>query len=130
MAKANQVFNLRPAEEVFSFSQAIKAGNLLFVSGTVSWDHDANPIAVGDMAGQIKNVYEELRATLAAHGATFEHVVKETIYTRDIALLAENAPARAPYFADCSPPAATWIEVSSLIHPDLLLEVEITAYLG
>ncbi|NJS13838.1 MAG: RidA family protein [Sphingopyxis sp.] len=130
MANKDQVFNIRPAEEAFAFSQAVKAGDFLFISGTVSWDHDANPIAPGDMAAQIKVVYDELKLTLEAHGASFANVVKETVYTVDLDQMAANSAIRAKYFADCAPPAATWIGITRLIHPDLMVEVEMTAYLG
>ncbi len=130
MARPDQVFNIRPAEQLFSYSQAVRAGDFLFISGTVSWDENAEPIAPGDMARQVEVVYAELEKTLAAHGAGFANVVKETVFTRDMDLLAANASARAACFKDCAPPASTWVEISKLVNPDLLLEVEMTAFLG
>lgn len=130
MARREQVFNIRQAEHDFAYSQAVRAGNLLFISGTVSWNDKAEPVAVGDMAVQLRNVYDELRKTLAAHGASFEDVVKETVYTRDMDALVAAAPIRAAYFAGCAPPASTWTQITRLVHPDLLLEVEMTAVLG
>jgi 2-iminobutanoate/2-iminopropanoate deaminase len=130
MAKQNQVFNIRAAEKAFAYSQAVRAGNLLFISGTVSWDADATPVAVGDMRAQLQNVYEELKRTLEAHGASFADVAKETVYTRDMDALIAAAPTRAAYFKDCAPPASTWVQVSRLVHADLLLEVEMTAVLS
>jgi len=129
MAKQEQVFNIRQAEQDFAFSQAIKAGNMLFISGTVSWDENAEPIAPGDMKAQVKNVYDELQKTLEAHGASFANVVKETVFTRDMDALVEAAPVRAGYFEGCAPPASTWVEISRLVHPDLLVEIEMTAVL-
>ena len=130
MARQEQVFNIRQAEQDFAFSQAIKAGNMLFISGTVSWDENAEPVAPGDMKAQVKNVYDELQKTLEAHGASFANVVKETVFTRDMDALVEAAPVRARYFDDCAPPASTWVEISRLVHPDLLVEIEMTAVLG
>lgn len=129
MAKPDQVFNLRQAEHDFVYSQAVRAGNLLFISGTVSWNDRAEPTGVGDMAVQVRNVYDELARTLKAHNATFADVVKETVYTCDIDAMVGAASIRAGYWADCAPPASTWVEVSRLVHPDLLLEVEMTAVL-
>jgi 2-iminobutanoate/2-iminopropanoate deaminase len=130
MARQEQAFNIRPAEQAFAYSQAIKAGDFLFISGTVSWDENATPIAPGDMGAQIKVVYDELAKTLAAHGASFANVVKETVYTLDMDAVAANSAVRAAYFADCAPPASTWVQISRLVDPVLLLEVEMTAYLG
>ncbi|AYJ84968.1 RidA family protein (plasmid) [Sphingomonas paeninsulae] len=127
MALQKNVLNFRAVEKDFSFSQAVRAGNLLFVSGCVSWDENANPVAVGDMAAQMDNVYKDLGRTLAAYNLTFNNVVKETMYTRDMDAMVGTASVRAGYYADCAPPASTWIEISRLVHPDLLLEVEIVA---
>lgn len=129
MAKPEQVFNIRKAEQDFTFSQAIKAGNMLFISGTVSWDANAEPMAAGDMEAQVRNVYEELKVTLEAHGATFANVVKETVYTCDMDAMVSANPVRAGYFNDCAPPASTWVQISRLVHPDLLVEIEMTAVL-
>lgn len=130
MAKANQVFNLREIEQDLAFSQAIKVGNMLFVSGVVSWDENAEPVGVGDMKAQVKKIYDELRDTLAAHGATFAHVVKETIYTVDLDALVEAAPIRASFFENCVPPACTGVQVDRLVHADLLIEIDVIAILA
>jgi 2-iminobutanoate/2-iminopropanoate deaminase len=130
MARTDQAYHLRPAEEAFAYSQAVKAGDLLFISGTVSWNEAAEPIAPGDMAAQVKVVYDELAKTLAAHGASFANVVKETVYTRDMEALVASADVRKAYFAECAPPASTWVQIARLVLPELLLEVEMTAYLG
>lgn len=130
MALQENVLNLRQVEKDFTFSQAVKAGNLLFVSGCVSWDESASPIDVGDMPAQMKNVYDDLKRTLAHYGLDFSHVVKETMFTRDMDAMVAAAPVRAGYYADVAAPASTWIEISRLVHPDLLLEVEIVASFG
>jgi len=121
MAKHGQEFNLREAEKIFAFSQSVKSGNMLFISGTLSWDENAEPLGVGDMSTQVQNVYEELLKTLKANGADFSNVVKETVFTRDMEALVEAAPVRAAFFKDCAPPAAT--------NPELLVEIEMTAVL-
>lgn len=117
-------FNLRKAEADFGYSQAVKAGSLLFISGVVSWDKDGAPVNPGNFAAQLTNVYEELNETLVANGADFSRVVKETIFTRDMPALVSAAPLRIAYYGDMPPPASTWIKVERLVHSDLLLEVE------
>lgn len=130
MARPDQVFNIRPAEQAFAYSQAVKAGGFLFISGTVSWNEAAEVIAPGDIAAQIKVAYDELARTLAAYGASFANVVKETVYTCDMDAMVAHADVRKAYFADCAPPASTWVQIERLVLPELLLEVEMTAWLG
>jgi 2-iminobutanoate/2-iminopropanoate deaminase len=128
MAVSTQVFNRRDLEKSVGYSQAILAGDFLFISGCVSWDKDGNPLHAGDFASQVETVYADIDATLKAHGMDASNVVKETVYTTDMeAMIAANSK-RTAYFKDVAPPASTWVEIKRLAHPDLLLEVEITAY--
>jgi 2-iminobutanoate/2-iminopropanoate deaminase len=126
--KQKQVHHARPAlERSFNFAQAIRIGDTVYVSGCLSWDEDGNVLAKGDMAGQIRNVYEELRRSLAAFGLGMEHIVKETAYTTDMEALAANAIVRDPFYPPGGGPTATWVEIKRLVNPDLLLEVEAIA---
>lgn len=128
MAITAQVYNRRDLEKPFGFSQAIMAGDYLFISGCVSWDMDGNPVHVGDFPAQVATVYADIDETLKAHGLDAGDIVKETIYTRDMEGLIAANPTRMDYYKYVSPPASTWIEIARLVHPDLLLEVEITAF--
>jgi 2-iminobutanoate/2-iminopropanoate deaminase len=128
MALSENVYLLRPKLETdIGFAQAVRAGDLLFISGSVSWDQDGTPIDVGDMTAQLRNCYADIEKTLKAHGLGFENLVKETIFTRDMAALVKSGPARAEVFAHCAAPASTWIQISSLVAPELLLEIEAVA---
>ncbi len=106
------------------------SGDLLFLSGCVSWDENGKVLGVGDMAAQIRNSYRDIEATLSAHGATFANVVKETVYTRDMDALVKHAAVRADFYGKTSPPAATWVQIDRLVAADLLLEIEVLARLG
>lgn len=128
MATISQAYNRRDLEKPFGFSQAVVAGDFLFISGCVSWDMDGNPLHAGNWEKQIETVYADIDATLKAHGLDAGNIVKETVYCRDMeGLIAANSK-RMEYYQYSTPPASTWIEISRLVHPDLLLEVEITAY--
>jgi 2-iminobutanoate/2-iminopropanoate deaminase len=129
MAKRDQVYHLRNIEKAFGYSQAVKDGSTLFISGSLSMDDDGHPLAVGDMAGQLRNIYADIRKTLEAHGATFENIVKEVIYTIDMDALLESAPIRSEFYEDFELPATSWIGVPRLVHPEFLVEVEVTACL-
>jgi enamine deaminase RidA (YjgF/YER057c/UK114 family) len=73
-------------------------------------------------------VYADIDATLKAHGMSAANVIKETVYTTDMdGLIAVNSK-RMEYYRDVAPPASTWVEIQRLVHPDLLLEVEVTAF--
>lgn len=128
MAKQDQAFNRRPLEQVAGYSQAVMAGDHLFISGCVSWDMDGRPLHVGDFPAQVQAVYADIDATLKAHGMSAADVVRETIYTSDMIGLASANEKRLEYYRDVTPPASTWVEIRRLVHPDLLLEVEVTAY--
>lgn len=128
MARSSNVYLLRPELETrFGYSQAVRAGDLLFIAGSVSWNADGQPIDIGDMAAQIRNCYADIEKTLKHHGLGFEHLVKETIYTRDMSALVRHAATRLEVFAHSAAPASTWIEIDSLVAPELLLEIEAVA---
>jgi 2-iminobutanoate/2-iminopropanoate deaminase len=128
MAIAAQAYNRRDLEKTVGYSQAILAGDYLFISGCVSWDLDGNPLHPGDFASQVDKVYADIDATLKAHGMDAANVVKETIYTRDMeGLIAANSK-RMEYYRHVAPPSSTWVEITRLVHLDLLIEIEITAF--
>lgn len=130
MARLDQVYHLMPeAEATFAFSQAVRTKNFLFLSGTVSVDTQFRSQAIGDMAGQIRTAYGNIKKTLADHGLTFEHVVKETIYTADMDALVSAVPARKAFYQGVGAPAATWVKVAGLVSPEWLLEIEVLAEL-
>lgn len=128
MTIAAQAYNRRNLEKPVGYSQAVLAGDFLFISGCVSWDMEGNPLHVGDFSSQVETVYADIDATLNAHGMDVSNVIKETVYTTDMEALVAANPKRLRYYQDVTPPASTWIEIKRLVHPDLLLEVEIVAF--
>jgi len=128
MPKSAHVYHRRNLEKAVGYSQAVLAGDYLFISGCVSWDLDGNPLHAGDFASQVETVYADIDATLSAHGMDAGNIVKETIYTCDMEGLIAANPKRLEYYRHVTPPASTWVEITRLVHLDLLLEVEITAF--
>ncbi|WP_404420379.1 RidA family protein [Nibricoccus sp. IMCC34717] len=104
-------------EKDIGFCQAVRVGNLLFISGSVG---------AGEMPAAIRQVMEELKATLQAHGLTFKDVVKETVYATDLDRFIENSAIRRDYYGDVFP-AATWLGVKRLYVPELVVEIELIA---
>ncbi len=127
--RVKQVFHLNPYERDFGYSQAVLIDKTLYVSGSMAVDRSGKLVAPGDMAGQLRAAYENVRLTLAAHGVTFDEVVRETIYTTDMAALLKAADLRFEYYDKDRLPATSWVEVRRLIDPGFLVEVEVTAEL-
>ena len=101
------------------------AATMLVLSGQVAIDHDGSFVGA-DMTTQSEQVFRSIAALLAAHGATFEHVVNIRTYLTDIGLLAEYGAVRRRYLTG-TPPTSTTIEVSRLFRPEALLEVDVMA---
>lgn len=101
-------------------------GSLAFISGQVSVDAQGKVVGAGDIQAQAVQVFENLKLALGGVGATFEDVVKFTIYI--VGLTQERRKAvmevRGRYISHKNPPAATMIGVQDLVEPELLLEIE------
>ncbi len=115
------------AERQMGFCQCVRVGDLVFLSGAVSWDENFQPLHPGDMAAQIDQIYQNLTKALKRFDLDFDHVVKETGFTTNMDATLGALAARAKYYASGALPAATWVEVTRLAHPDLLLEIELIA---
>jgi 2-iminobutanoate/2-iminopropanoate deaminase len=103
------------------YTEAVLSDNVLFISG---W------LDKGAIPEQMKGIYTALGKILKAYGASFQHVVKETLFTTDIeAVKANNAVRKAFYKGDY--PAATWVQISRLYEgrADAQIEVELIAHL-
>jgi reactive intermediate/imine deaminase len=112
-----------------AYSHAIRAGQLLFISGQVAFGPDGAVVGVGDMAAQVAQVFANLDAVLAAAGADRGNLTHLTIYVVDMDGRAEVSKARAEYVVDPKP-ASTLVGVNRLAHPDLLVEIDAIAVLG
>ncbi len=112
------------------YSQAVKTeGNRhLFISGMTARDKSGNVVGKGDMKAQTRQVLENIRTVLEEVGATFENIVKVTVYVTDMSRFKEIHEARAEYFKQ-DYPASTMVQVSGLVSPDLMIEIEAVAVL-
>ncbi len=111
------------------FSQAIKVpaqGHLIYVSGLTARNLDGSTHAPGDVRAQTRRVLDNLQRVLAAGGATLADVVRVVVYVRDMRDFKAIHEVRAGYFPH-DPPASTMVEVSRLVHDDMLVEIEATA---
>jgi enamine deaminase RidA (YjgF/YER057c/UK114 family) len=112
-------------------SQAVRAGNTIYLAGQVSLDRHGKVVGIGDLAAQTRQIFENVRTVLAAAGADLADIVRLTNYFT-VDLTAENTRAywtvRKEYFGDHRP-ASTGLQVKGLIYPTLLLEVDVIAVL-
>lgn len=127
--RVKQVFHLNPYEKDFGYSQAVLIDKTLYISGTVSVDEGGRLVAPGDMAGQLRTVYSNIRRTLEAHGSEFNEVVKETIYTTDMNALLKAADLRFEFYDKERLPTTSWVQVQRLVDPGFLVQVEVVAEL-
>ncbi len=111
------------------FAQVVKHGKLIFVAGQTAVDANGNVVGKGDIEAQTRQVLENIKKCLAAAGATFDQVVKINVYSTNLdAHLGVIAKLRQEYFTK-GPVASTTVQVSRLVHPDWLLEIEAIAVL-
>ena len=108
------------------YTDAVRWGDLLFVSGCVAIGTDGQVVAPGEAAAQARVVHEYLRAALAAAGTDFAHVLKVTVFLTDVADRHVVNEVRKEFFGSARP-ASTLIGVSALAIDGLVVEVEAVA---
>ena len=113
----------------FTHVVAATGGKTIHVSGQVSVDATGAVVGRGDFRAQVERTFENLKAALAAAGATFRDAVKVTYYV--VGLAPEHVPVvrevRAKYLDAANPPASTLVGVAALVVPDWLIEIEVVA---
>ena len=117
-----------PWPERYTFSPAVRAGNLLFISGMTAGDESGAIVGRGDIVAQTRYIYGKMAAVLAAAGAGFEHVVSTTEYITDTRDYARTAAVRREIFRPPYP-AATGVIVAGLLREGALIEISATAVL-
>jgi 2-iminobutanoate/2-iminopropanoate deaminase len=115
-------------EPLSHYTDAVRAGDLLFVSGIVPVDGEGRLVGGDDVVAQASQVFESLRLVLAAAGATPADVVKVTVFLTDVDDRARINPVRQEFFGDARP-ASTLVEISRLAVPGAKIEVEAVAVL-
>jgi 2-iminobutanoate/2-iminopropanoate deaminase len=112
------------------WSNAIRAGDMLFISGQVARPFDSGTAMVGnDEYEQARQIFSRIDRIVKAAGGTMDDVVKMTIYVVDIRNNTGIWRARREFFTGDFP-ASTLVEVRSLAKPEVLVEIEAVAYLG
>jgi enamine deaminase RidA (YjgF/YER057c/UK114 family) len=115
-----------PWETSVGYSRAVRIGDFIFVSGTTASDKDGQTVSIGDAYGQTQFILCKIESALKEAGADMSHVVRTRLFVTNIDHWEEIGKAHGEVFASIRP-SATMVEVSRLINPDHLVEIEVDA---
>lgn len=111
------------------YSRAVKVGNLVFVTGTTATDESGAVTGVGDPYAQARQALRNIESVLRRAGAEMRHVVRTRMFVTDISQWQEFGRAHGEFFGKVLP-ATTMVEVSKLIDPVMMIEIEADAVIG
>jgi len=128
MSARQNVSSGTPWETRYGYSRAVRIGDVVEVAGTVAADENGNVVGVGSAYEQTKFIFAKIEKALAEAGASLEDVVRTRMFLTDISLIDEVGLAHGEVFRDIRP-ASTALQISALINPEMLVEIEVTAIL-
>ena len=112
-----------------AYSRVVKVGNQIFVAGTTAVDEQGNIIAPKEVLAQSVFIFEKIGKALHAVGSSFKDVVRTRAFITDISQFEAFSKAHHQFFEKVLP-ACTLVEVSALVHPDLVIEIEVDAVIS
>jgi len=113
-------------EEIIGYSRAVKIGNIVEVTGTVAVDENNMLVGKDNPYEQAKYILYKIEKVLERAGATLKDVVRTRMYVKDISRWEEFGKAHGEVFKDIKP-STTMVEITALISPEYLIEIEATA---
>jgi enamine deaminase RidA (YjgF/YER057c/UK114 family) len=129
MTIGKEVKNLNmPWEKEYGYSQAVKVGDTIYLSGQISHDETGEIIGIGDVEAQIRQAYVNIEKLLAEYGAGLENIVDETWFVTDIESVdAVAGKLRKEIYSGSSAVALTVVQIQRLAFPELLIEIKCVA---
>ena len=115
-------------EDIIGYSRAVKVGNIVEVTGTVASDENGQLVGKDDPYAQTKFIYQKIEKVLQQAGAGMKDVVRVRMFVTDIQRWQEFGRAHSEFFKEIKP-CNTMVQVSAMIEPDYLVEIEATAIL-
>jgi enamine deaminase RidA (YjgF/YER057c/UK114 family) len=115
-------------ESIVGYSRAVRVGDRIYVTGTTALDEQGELVGPGDAYAQTVQVFRNIEKALSKLGAGLEHVVRTRMFVTDISRWEEYGRAHGEFLRQVMP-AATMVEVSRLIDPGMLIEIEVDAEL-
>ncbi len=129
MSKRQNIYSGAPWESIVGYCRAVRVGSHVAVTGTASVGDDGEVVGVGDAYVQAKRCITIIEKALNEAGSGLSDVVRTRIFVTDIGQWEDIGRAHREAFADIRP-ATTMVEVSRLIDPDMLVEIEADAIIG
>ena len=119
-----------PWEKEYGYSQAVKVGDTIYISGQVSHDDEGKIVGRGDMEAQMRQAYANIQKMLEQYGATMDNVIDEVLFVTDMNTgFAAAVKCRQEVFSDQPVVASTIVQIQRLAFPDLMIEIKCVAKL-
>src|SRR5258708_1071830 len=123
MTERLKIGSRSPWEDEVGYSRAVRVGNRIYVAATTASHENTHTVCPGNAYEQARFALEKIARALAEAGASMREVVRTRMFVTDIAQWREFGRAHGEFFRDVRP-AATMVQVTALIHPDLMIEIE------